>query len=142
MEALLGLPSGFLLLEHERRQQRFVNLSHSQGVRGLEVRVLENSRNFTRSHHLRCCARKQQDATQRCFCSNSRSSDGVLHVNNVGTRSGEDDDGGDVRYYIRRIREALGAGACVDGHGCFSVSGEANIFQPHTALPRDVRMYV
>lgn len=132
MKALLGFSSGLLLLEHERHPLRFLNISHSpaqQVVREFGVRVLENSRNFTRSRRL-CCLGKKQEATQRRLCNNSRSSDGALHMNDVGTQNGGNDDG-DVRYYIRRIREALGAEACSNGHDCFSVSGEENTLQPH-----------
>ena len=130
MKTLLGFCSGFLLLEHERHPLRFLNISHSPAqkvVREFGVRVLENSRNLTRSRHLRCLG-KQQGATQRRFCNNS--SDGALHLNDVGTQNGGNDDG-DVRCYIRRIREALGAEDCSNGHGCFSVSGDENTLQPH-----------
>ena len=132
MKALLGFSSGLLLLEHERHPLRFVNISHSPAqkvVREFGVRVLENSRDITKSRHLRCLG-KQQEAAQRRFCNNSRSSDGALHLNDVGAENGGNDDG-DVCYYIRRIREALGAEACINGHGCFSVSGEENTLQPH-----------
>lgn len=131
MKALLGFSSGLLLLEHERHPLRFLNISHSPAqkvVREFGVRVLENSRNLTRSRHLRCLG-KQQEAAQRRFCNKSRSSDGALHLNDVGAENGGNGDG-DVRYYIRRIREALGAEACVNGHGCFRVSGEENTLQP------------